>query len=234
MPLDCLKVEFLFTTSPDRNPAALCTAACLSTEAVWKPDAGFYRPHRSPAGVFDTRRSSSRLRPSPIGRGHGSFLARLCSPFCLSRRNTALPGLSNLAGNDDKGEPNQQRREMPMELAAGECSKAGNRWTTIELHERSTESAIRPARSTNSNPASAIRKLFTGVVGPFCAWKPPLGTCRKNRSVTSTISPKNSNLACLALITSSLPSPAGDSHGVFTLPGANRQIWQLARVPLPE
>src|ERR1044071_3245202 len=30
-----------------------------------------------------------------------------------------------------------------------------------------------------------------------------MGTCRKSRSVTSTIRPKNSNLACLALITSS-------------------------------
>jgi len=60
---------------------------------------------------------------------------------------------------------------------------------------------IAPTVSNNSSPTRARRKLFSGVVGPFCAWKPPLGTWRKNRSVTSTISPKNSNLACLALIT---------------------------------
>ena len=69
-----------------------------------------------------------------------------------------------------------------------------------------------PAASNKSNPTNAARKLLTGVVGPFRAWKPPLGTCRKNRSVTSPMNPKNNNLSCRTLITSNLPSPAGVSN----------------------
>ena len=117
--------------------------------------------------------------------------------------------------------------------AAGECRKTEEAWPVTEFKEGSMETEISPAASKHSSPTRASRKLFSGVVGPLCAWKPPLGTCRKNRSITSTASPKNSNLVCVALTASSLLSPAGASNQKFALPAGEFRTWQLPRVPLP-
>jgi hypothetical protein len=89
-----------------------------------------------------------------------------------------------------------------MELAEGECKKIGEKWPTIEFKAIRREKTVPPSPSKSSNPPSATRRsrLLTGVVGPFRAWKLPLGTCTKNRRITSTINVMNSNFTCLALI----------------------------------
>jgi hypothetical protein len=88
-----------------------------------------------------------------------------------------------------------------MALATGDCKTIGEKWPT-EFKAIQREMAVPSSPSKSSSPASATRRsrLFTGVVGPFRAWKLPLGTCTKNRRVTSTIKMKNIHLACLALM----------------------------------
>jgi len=104
-----------------------------------------------------------------------------------------------------------------MELAAGERCEVGKTWPTCEFSRRQ-ETAALPNTSERSKPARTNRrvKLSTGVVGPLRAWKLPLGTCTKNRRVTSTIIMK-SNLACLAIIVSKLPSAATGAQSVVSL-----------------
>lgn len=130
-----------------------------------------------------------------------------------------------------------------MALAAGDCRTIGERWPT-EFMAIQREKAVPSSPSKRSSPASATRRsrLFTGVVGPFRAWKLPLGTCTKNRRVTSTIKMKNINLACLALMALSLPFPAIAANEVFALPfslaarrqstGDSVQICAFLMVPL--
>jgi hypothetical protein len=120
-----------------------------------------------------------------------------------------------------------------MALATGDCKTIGEKWPT-EFKAIQREMAVPSSPSKSSSPANATRRsrLFTGVVGPFRAWKLPLGTCTKNRRVTSTIKMKNINLACLALMALSLPFPAIAANEVFALPfsvAAKRQ----ARQPYP-
>jgi len=101
-----------------------------------------------------------------------------------------------------------------MELAEGECKKIGKKWPIVEFNATQRAKTVPPRPSKSSNPPSATRRsrLLTGVVGPFRAWKLPVGTCTKNRRVTSTISIMNNNFTCLALMALK-----------FTFPGIRRK-----------
>src|SRR6478672_10607681 len=97
------------------------------------------------------------------GREDDFSLARFVFSILFAKKKCAIAGSRKLAGADNKGELNQQRREIPMEQVAGVCRKIGEKWCAIEFKEKQLEMAVPPSPSKSSSPPSATRrsKLFT-------------------------------------------------------------------------